>query len=76
MKEPGLPETTGHISHSREYVIPDDRSIYLYCILIIVIITLKPITLYMVHIILGQSNIAESIINFLLFRNAHLLSQL
>jgi len=41
-----------------------------------VIITLKPFTLSVVHGVLEQSNIADSINNFLLFQNAQLLSQL
>jgi hypothetical protein len=76
MKEQDFPETTVHVSHSREYVVPDDRNIYLYCILIIVINTLKPVTLSTVQVMLEQWNIAHSIIKFLLFQNAQLLSQL
>jgi hypothetical protein len=50
--------------------------IFKYCIFVIVIIILKPITLYMMQVMLEESNIVESIINFLLFQNAQLLSQL
>jgi len=70
MKEPGFSVTTGYTTHSREYVIPDDRNIYRYCIFIIVIMTLKPITMSVIQGMLEQSYIAENINNFLSKRTA------